>query len=470
MESRSIQFIAEACRGRLSGSQPAENILRIVTDSREAQKGDLFVAVPGEKFDGHDFLGDVFRKGITAALVQEDRSEKIPAGSRYVIVSNTRKALGEIAGAYRKQFGITAVAVAGSNGKTSTKELVAAVLREARRIVWSEASFNNDIGVPLTVLKLESKHQAAVFEVGTNHPGELRPLIEIIQPQIGIITNIGREHLEHFGTVEGVLEEEGTLAELLPPNGKLIIQSECFGAERLRNRTKGQVIRVGENSKDDWQLQKVNLSSDGTRFYLKAPQNEYSGEYRIRLLGMHQVVNAAYAIVVGKELGLGRAEIQRGLDSCAGAKMRLQLKMIDDFIVLDDAYNANADSMHAAIETLEAFPCEGRRIAVLGDMAELGDTTVPAHEEIGRRAARGKIDYLVAVGKASGITGAAARGAGLRNVVEVMDAENAGAAVKDLVRPRDVVLVKASRSARLERVVEFLKNHFGMQQSSMAAT
>jgi len=464
LEPRTIQFIAESCGGRRHGPTPHEKILRLITDSREAQAGDLFVALPGENFDGHDFVPDIFRRGAAAALVQEDKLEKLPQTFPLIVVSNTRKALGQIAAAYRSQLELTAIAVAGSNGKTSTKELLAAVLRQKLQIVWSEASFNNDIGVPLTILKAEAKHEAGVFEVGTNHPGELRLLLGMIQPKIGIITNIGREHLEHFGTVEGVLEEEGTLAELLPRNGKLILNSGTFGANALRNRTKAQVTRIGQTSKDDWRIQRINVSSDGTRFFLKAPQSEYSGEYRIRLLGMHQVANAAYAIVVGKELGLGRVDIQRGLDSCTGAKMRLQLKQVDNFLVLDDAYNANADSMHAAIETLEAFPCEGRRIAVLGDMAELGDTSVPAHEEIGRRAARGKIDFLVTVGKASAITGAAARHAGFANVIEVAEVEKAGPAIKEIVRPRDVVLFKASRSVRLERAVEYLKDHFGASQ------
>jgi UDP-N-acetylmuramyl pentapeptide synthase len=176
------------------------------------------------------------------------------------------------------------------------------------------------------------------------------------------------------------------------------------------------------------------------------------------------VVNAAYAIVVGKELGLGRAEIQRGLASCTGAKMRLQPKRIDDFLVLDDAYNANADSMQAALDTLHVFPCKGRRIAVLGDMGELGDTSDAAHEEVGRRAAEKGVDCLVAVGKSSGIMAQAARIAGLRNVLHLPEVETVGPAVTELVRPGDVVLVKASRSARLERVIEYLSARFAEKE------
>jgi UDP-N-acetylmuramoyl-tripeptide--D-alanyl-D-alanine ligase len=360
--------------------------------------------------------------------------------------------------------------VAGSNGKTSAKELVASVLGQKIETLASAASFNNEVGVPLTLLQLEKKHRAAVLEVGTNHPGELRPLLEMIQPQAGIITSIGREHLEFFGSIEGVLQEEGTLAEILPPGGFLVMNGDGYGAEELVRRGKARVIRVGTGPKNDWRISSIRMGAEGTRFQLSTDIKDFSGEYVTRLLGTHQVVNATYSVVVGKELGLDRAEIQRGLAACSGAKMRLQLKQIDDFLVLDDAYNANADSMHAALETLQTFPCKGRRIAVLGDMAELGESSVTAHEEIGRRAAAGEIDYLVAVGKNSKIMAAAARGAGLRQVLDLREVEKAGPAVTDIVQPGDLVLVKASRSTRLERVIEFLAARFGVPEPRAAGS
>jgi UDP-N-acetylmuramoyl-tripeptide--D-alanyl-D-alanine ligase len=462
MEPITLQFIAEACGGRLSAAGGEECVDRISTDSRKVERGSLFVAIEGENFDGHKFLACAFEQGAWAALVEE---KKIESGAKrwplVITQGNTRKALGELARAYRKQFDLNAIAVAGSNGKTSTKELVAAVVRQKLECVWSEASFNNDIGVPLTLLKLERRHRAGIFEAGTNHPGELRPLLEMIAPNIGIITSIGREHLEHFGSIDGVLEEEGALAEILPGNGLLILNNESYGARQLMQRSRARVVTVGQSLESQWRIREAQASGTGMRFQMESQFSEYSGEYRINLWGMHQVINAAYAIVVGKELGLGRAEIQRGLDSSCASKMRLELKRIDSFLVLDDAYNANADSMRAAIETLEQFPCDGRRIAVLGDMAELGATANEAHEEIGRRAAEGGIDWLMAVGQRSEITGSAARRAGLKNVVEIRDVDQAGEALKDVVQAGDIVLVKASRSSRLERVVEFLKNHFG---------
>jgi UDP-N-acetylmuramoyl-tripeptide--D-alanyl-D-alanine ligase len=398
-------------------------------------------------------------------LAEKRRHSALPPGVPAMIVENSRAALGRIAAAYRGQYNLEAIAIAGSNGKTTTKELVASVLRERLDTVWSAASFNNDVGVPLTLLSIESRHRAGVFEAGTNHPGELLPLLGMIQPRGGVITSIGREHLEHFGGLEGVLQEEGALAEALPPDGFLVIGADGFGADELARRSTARVIRVGTGRENDWRIGSVEMNSSGTRFALEAADSEFNGWYETKLLGSHQVVNATYAIVVGKELGLGRADIQRGLASCTGAKMRLQLKQIDGFTVLDDAYNANADSMEAALETLRQFPCTGRRIAVLGEMAELGSTRIPAHEEIGRRAAGGKIDFLVTVGKSSPVMAAAARNAGLRQVVQLDEVESAGPAITEIVAPGDVVLVKASRAARLERVVEFLAARFGSPES-----
>lgn len=460
MEAQKLNTIAEWCHGRLQSASSAAVVSGICTDSRAVKTGNLFVALVGEKFDGHDFVSDVCVKGAVAAVVDARRLAALPPALPYLVVDDTRRALGQIASAYRALFEIPRIAIAGSNGKTSTKELVAAVLSLRLKTVWSPASFNNDVGVPLTLLQLTSQHEAGVFEVGTNHPGELRPLVEMIRPTIGIITNIGREHLEFFGNLDGVLDEEGTLAEMLPAGGLLLTDGDGYGADVLMRRSAARVARVGMRGGNDWRIGKVELGASGSRFTIDTDAAEFSGEYHIKLLGSHQVVNAAYAIVVGKELGLGRAEIQRGLASCTGAKMRLQPKRIDDFMVLDDAYNANADSMHAALNTLQVFPCTGRRIAVLGDMGELGESSASAHEEVGRRAAEKGVDCLVAVGKSSDIMASAARTAGLREVWDLREVEKVGPVITDMVRPGDVVLVKASRSTRLERVIEYLADQF----------
>jgi UDP-N-acetylmuramoyl-tripeptide--D-alanyl-D-alanine ligase len=452
MQPRTIQFMAEACGGECRGLNPETLVSRVSTDSRSVQPGDLFVAIHGEKFDGHAFVADCIQRGAIGAVVERSQAGAQPC----IAVANTRAALGQMAGAYRRGFDLTAVAVSGSNGKTSTKELLASVLRRGFPTLASSGSFNNDIGVPLTLLEIAPEHRAGIFEAGTNHPGELRPLLERIQPRIGVLASIGREHLEFFGDLDGVLQEEGQIAEALPADGLLVMHGECFGSDKVAARTNARVLRAGFGAGNDWQVLSARLEAGGTAFELRAPSAEFSGSYFTKLLGLHQALNAAYAVIVGAELGLTRAQIQAGLAACAGAKMRLQMRQIGEFTVLDDSYNANADSMAAALDTLSRFPCSGRRIAVLGDMAELGASREPAHVEIGRRAAERGIDLLISVGQNASLTADGARKAGLAHVIVSPQAEAAGPVLREQVRPGDVILVKASRSSRLERVIEHL--------------
>ena len=252
-------------------------------------------------------------------------------------------------------------------------------------------------------------------------------------------------------------QEEGWLAELLPADGKLFLNGDSEWSEKIAARTKAKVVRVGFGEKNDWRATKVRLDKNGVTFQVAAPKQEFCGEYRINLLGRHQVTNALFAIGLGEELGLGRAEIQRGLAECQPPKMRMQFWEANGVRVLDDCYNANADSMIAALETLCDLPLQGRRVAVLGDMAELGAHSEAAHAEVGKRAAELKIGQLFTVGNNSAATAKAARDAGLTRVIEFADVEAAVRAVKNFLKTGDVVLLKASRSSRLERIAEILK-------------
>jgi len=435
-----------------------ESVTRISTDSRTIEPGDLFVALTGEKFDGHNYLAEVAAKGAAAVVIESGRRPAELPASGVIEVSNTRDALGRLAAAYRSEFDLPIVAVGGSNGKTTTKELIASVLRQKLPTLWSEASFNNDIGVPMTLLKLTEKHRAAVLEVGTNHPGELLPLVKMIQPRFGVVTTIGREHLEFFGDVAGVAAEEGSLGEALPAAGKLFLNGDNEWTDRLAARTPATVVRVGLNAGNDWRAQAVQMRTQCMTFRVDAPAAEFSGNYRVNLLGRHQVTNALFAIALGAELGLSREEIVRGLETCEPPKMRMQFWETSNGVrVLDDAYNANADSMAAALQVLQELSCKGRRIAVLGDMAELGAQREAAHLEVGRLAAGAGVDQLVAVGAMAGVLARGARDAGLNRVLEIAEVEAAGGALRKFLKPGDVVLLKASRSTRLERVAEALR-------------
>lgn len=460
MEARSLEYIAEACGGELTGDRELA-VSRVCTDSRQARSSDLFVALRGDRFDGHQFAAAAARQGAAALMVDRANLGQVTADLRQaglcdttarVAVDDTRAALGRLAARYRGDFRLPIFAVGGSNGKTTTKELLAALLRQRYATLWSEASFNNAIGVPLTLLRLEAVHAAAVLEVGTNHPGELAPLVRMIRPRYGLITNLGPEHLEFFGDLKGVAAEEGWLAELLPESGKLFLNGDTAGAGDLLRRGRAPVVQTGLGGHNDWRARNVRLDDRGVSFTVEAPAPEWSGEYRVNLLGRHQASNALLALAAGAEAGLTREELAAGLAVCQPLSRRMQMDEAGGARILDDTYNANADSMLAALETLAQLSCGGRRIAVLGDMAELGVHAEAAHRQAGRRAAELRLDALYTVGRLAGATAAAARAAGLLEVREFAEAAEAAAALRRELKRDDLVLLKASRASRLERI------------------
>jgi UDP-N-acetylmuramoyl-tripeptide--D-alanyl-D-alanine ligase len=457
MEPRTLKFVAEATQGQLLSGSPEKTVTRVSTDSRHAQAGDLFFALSGERFDGHAFLPDAARAGVAAVVAEQSKLPPGFAACPVILVDNTRRALGRLGAAYRCQFDLPVTAVGGSNGKTTTKELIASILRQKKPALWSEASFNNDVGVPMTLLRLERSHEAAVLEVGTNHPGELQPLLEMIVPRFGVITNIGREHLEFFHDLVGVAREEGAIAEALPVDGVLFLNGDNPWSEDIARRTRARVVTAGLDGGNDCVARDVHVDETGASFRVDCRYRGLSGRYRINLLGRHQVINALLALAVAAEMGFRRAEIESGLLACVPAKMRLHLCNPGGIGVLEDCYNANADSMLAALQTLRELPCRGRRVAVLGDMAELGDCSRSAHVEVGRRAAQSGLDRLFAIGRRASQIAEAARDRGLKSVVEITDVEPAAQAVKEFARPGDMVLLKASRSMRLERIAEVLR-------------
>ncbi|HEY5912817.1 MAG TPA: UDP-N-acetylmuramoyl-tripeptide--D-alanyl-D-alanine ligase [Verrucomicrobiae bacterium] len=451
-----LRLITRACDGELVHGSPETLVRRVCTDSRQSRAGDLFVALRGERFDGHDFLTEASAQAA-GIMVNRSRAWSNTGPCAVIVVDDTCQALGRLAADYRQDFALPIIAVAGSNGKTTTKELLASVMRQRLATLWSEASFNNLIGVPLSLLALEGSHEAAILEVGTNHPGELEPLVRMIAPRYGVITSIGREHLEFFGDLAGVAHEEGMLAELLPASGKLFLNGDSEWSGPVAERSRAPVVRVGFAERNDWSVRAARVDMQGVTFQVAAPISAFAGEYRISLLGRHQTSNALFAIALGVELGLTRDEIGRGLAECKPMKMRMQLWEFSGVRVLDDAYNANADSMTAALQTMKELPCKGRRVAVLGDMAELGTHSESAHEEVGRRAAELGIGQLFAVGRMAPVMARGARAGGLNRVLEFTDVETVAGAVRQFVKEGDVLLLKGSRATRLERVAELLR-------------
>lgn len=465
MEPRTLDYLAAATAGELRAVAGSTEILRLATDTRDLRPGDLFVAIPGDRFNGHDFVPDAIRYGARAAMVSRREAHRFP-DQPLLIVSDTRQGLGRIASRYRSDYPLPVVAVAGSNGKTTTKDLIAAILGRCFETLRSPESYNNDIGVPTTLLQLERRHLAAVIEVGTNHPGELAPLVRMTQPRVGVLTHIGEEHLEFFGSVAGVIEEEGWLADLLPPDGLLILPGDAPWSRSIIARTRARVVRTGTAPDNDWRLLDVETDPQGSMFTVRAPRPELSGHYRINLLGHHQVSNALLALATAAEFGLHREELELGLARCTPPKWRMNRWQLDGVEVIEDCYNANLDSTLAALETLRAFPCSGRRIAVLGGMAELGVHTTRAHDLVGRRAAALGLDRLIGIGESASISVEAAAEAGLKQAIAVDSLETAAQSLRPYLRPGDCLLVKGSRSARLERLGPLLRETHDLQHAA----
>lgn len=454
MEPRTLSYIAEACGGELRNGNGALAITGISTDTRSLNKGDIFVALRGDNFDGHGFIQKAAEGGAVACIVETAVETNLPS----IIVRNTRHALRMLAARYKKDFAASMVAVVGSNGKTTTKDLLGCLLASKLETLASEASFNNDIGVPMTLLRLQASHDVAVLEAGTNHPGELAPLLELIEPKYGVLTSIGHEHLEFFKNLEGVAKEEGVIAEKISKGGKLFLNADTPFSANIAARAQCPVVTIGTQQQSHWQITESTSTENGLVFWLKSPKEGFSGEYRISLFGKHQAYNAALAIAVAVELGLTRDQISEGLWGCKPSKLRLQKKEIAGVTILDDSYNANADSMSASLEVLANFAADGRKIALLGDMAELGEASKAAHYELGKLAANSGLDQLFLVGTKIEETAWAARENGFEKITVFKTAEEAALELCEFIRPGDVVLIKASRSMRLERIAQFCEN------------
>ena len=469
MIPQSLGVLSSWCGGSLIRGQESIIAQRVVTDTRLLGAGDLFVALRGDRFDGHAFLVRAAEAGAAAVLVAADFAGHLPEGTGVITVADTRKALGMVAARYRAQLAIPVVGVGGSCGKTSTKDILAAVVEQRWPTRRSPESFNNEIGVPITLLGVEPWHRVAVVELGSNHPGELAPLARMARPTHAIIASLGPEHLEHFGDMAGVVEEEGWLAELLSSSGTLFLYADDEGAASVAGRCTARVTRVGWGSGNDWQALDASVSAGGTTFRVAAPDPAWSGEYRVALSGRHQVCNAILAIAAAAELGMKRSEVEQGLARCVPAKHRMRVVDVGGTLILDDCYNANPASMRAGLDTLVELGRDRRTVAVLGDMAELGEHALAAHREAGTQAGRCGVDVVLCVGSMAGTTAAAAREAGVPLVEVAGSVEEAVEVLTHGVRSGDCVLIKASRSSRFERLVDALQRRFTPAAAGVAA-
>ncbi|WP_330267537.1 UDP-N-acetylmuramoyl-tripeptide--D-alanyl-D-alanine ligase [Streptomyces griseorubiginosus] len=426
----------------------------VVIDSRQVADGSLFAAFVGERVDGHDYAEQAVRAGAVAVLAQR------PVGVPSIVVEDVQTALGALARHVVRRLGATLVGLTGSAGKTSTKDLIAQVLRRKAPTVFTPGSLNNEIGLPLTALTATAETRFLVLEMGARGIGHIAYLTDLTPPRIGLVLNVGSAHIGEFGGREQIAQAKGELVEALPEDGAAILNADDPLVRAMASRTKAKVLLFGESGEADVRAENVRLMDSGQpAFMLHTPSG--ASEVTMRLYGEHHVSNALAAAAVAHELGMSATEIATALSE-AGSLSRWRMEVTerpDGVTIVNDAYNANPESMRAALRALAAMGKGRRTWAVLGKMAELGDEALAEHDAVGRLAVRLNVGKLVAVGgrEASWLQlGAYNEGSWGEESVHVSDAQAAVDLLRSELRPGDVVLVKASRSVGLESVAQAL--------------
>ncbi len=438
----------------------------VSTDSRTVKSGDLFIAIRGEKFDGHNFLSKAVEMGAAGVVIERRwaESNQILRSSLHVpklIVENTVHALGRLARIHRRKFRLPLLVVGGSNGKTTTKDMIVAVLGSKYSVLATEGNLNNHIGVPMTLFRLDKKHQIGVLEVGTNHFGEIEYLCNIIEPTHALITTIGREHLEFFKSLDGVARAEGEAIEWLrthrPNQGVVFVHADD---PRIVSLAKGmkRTFRYGfGKSASSVRGKLLGTDADGcSKFRIKA-RGKKPFDVSLSVPGLHNAQNALAAAVVGLTFKVPATRIQQALKDFKGSSMRMQLLKLDGITILNDTYNSNPDSVHAALQTLKSSTTTGKKIAVLADMLELGAESEQEHAKIGEVIASYGVEYLLTYGPMSRRTYEAAQ----TTFKAHYDQKNVLAEyLAELLTPGDIVLIKGSRGMKMEDVVTFLAERF----------
>ena len=470
MNPLSISEIAKLAEAKLENGDGKASIERISTDSRSIKKGELFVALRGDNFDGHKFIEDVAKSGASGAIVDSkwwntfservDRLRKSQSTFAIIRAEDTLIAYQALAANYRKSLPLKVLAITGSNGKTSTKDFAASVLDRKFQVTKTQGNFNNHVGLPRTILDATSRDEVAVWEIGMNHPGEVAPLAKIAAPDAAIITNIGVAHIEFMGSQEAIAQEKGTLAEAVGSDGTVILNADDRFSEGIAKRTRARVVFAGINS-GVLRATDVEQTSSGSEFTIL--EGAHRCRAQLAVPGLHMVQNALLAVAAGRAFGVALEECAIGLATAPLTKARLQIKELNGVQFLDDSYNANPDSMKAALRTLIELAADGKRIAVLGEMRELGAESQRGHEEVGQEAAALEVDQLIGIGEMGAVIANAAKKAGLKKSSAVGSTADAAELLRKIVEPGDLVLIKGSRVARTEDVIE----RFGAGHASL---
>jgi len=452
--------ISAADAARLAGGavvrgDPAASVCGAAIDSREVEPGMLFVALRGEHADGHRFVGEALRRGAGAALISADAAgEAAGAGAVLIRAADTLLGLQRLGRGLRERRPLRVVGITGSVGKTSTKEMTALVLAERFETARSPENWNTEIGIPLVLVNLPAAASVAVLELAMRGPGQIRELVEIARPQIGVVTAIGESHMDFFETREQLAAAKGELIEGLPPEGVAVLNADDPLALGLAGRGPARVITFGFGDADATARDVRMRPGEGSTFVLRVGGDEIP--VALAVPGRHAIRNALAAAAAGAALGVPAAGIARGLGRARAMAKRLEVLRLGGAVVINDVYNSSPRSMEAALDLMDEFA--GRpRIAVLGDMRELGALSMEAHRGVGREVARRGVDVLIALGPLAADLAGAAGEAGLPRVVHTIDRADALGALRREIRPGAVVLVKGSRALAMEQIVDGLR-------------
>lgn len=452
------EFVASALGAARAGDCPKDVFSGVSTDSRAIEFRQLFVALEGPNFDGHDFVESALADGAAGALVRRGYSLANKPDACLIQVDDTTRALGDLAGVWRREHSALVAAITGSNGKTTTKEMLAAIMSQRHRVLKTQGNLNNHIGLPLTLLKLSAEHTACVLEMGMNAPGEIARLTEIAEPEVGVITNVGPAHLGMLGSMEAIAAAKAELFQGLSNASIAVVNMSDPWLAPYADKLDCNVLTFGLDTKTEVRGGEVSAQGSKVAFNLDLPAGS---PLRVVLAapGRHNVMNALSAAATAWALGQGAEAIKAGLESFTPVKGRLQMtRSFWGFTVLDDTYNANPASLAAGLNTLKELAGSRRKALILGDMRELGPTAPQLHEEAGRLAAELGCQVVLALGERAPQVEAGARAAGLKdNSAQAFDDfETLVWAARDVLQEDDVVLIKGSRSARMERVVAAL--------------
>lgn len=451
-----LEDIVEACQAEVAVWLQSE-FCEVLTDTRKVTEGCLFIALKGEKFNGEDFLAEAAQKGAVGLLVSSacPREKYEELGVTVLVVEDTLLAYQQIGRMWRDSFTMPMVAITGSNGKTTTKDFTAAVLSARGPVLKTKGNFNNEVGIPLTLLAIRQEHKAAVVEIGMRGLGQIESLAKFVKPQIGVVTNVGETHMEILGSLENIAKAKAELVEAIPAGGVVVLNQDNQYVAAMRKKVAAgvRVLTFGIEKSANVEASQIRTKGEETEFICKTAGCKYL--CRIPMVGRHNVYNALAAIAVGISQGMTMAEIQRGLMNFVPTGMRFECKAMGLYTVINDAYNASPMSMSAAIDTL-ADIAKGRKIAVMGDMLELGSVAEEAHRNVGRELAEIAADILLTRGEMGEYIAAGAEEKGMKNVYRCKSHEEAGKKLNELLQPGDTVLFKGSRGMQMEKIIDLV--------------